>query len=581
LSNWLDEDDRGTASPKKSAASSSCSFLRGNKSATTSGPAGIKSPLGAAASRAQDVAANGKAVARSDFDAFLDSDGDDDDDDYLNGGGGFRSSTIATTSANNSKATSKRAAVSASTPISASNEVPSVGKSDLPQRVVAAALGLPSAAAAAPSSTSNRAPPVTGVDPTAGTQPAAAAAKDSAAAAWLDDSDNEGDDDSDGLGGGGFRSNGRPPRLVGKPPSSTAAAAPTTPMRSHDSTRVPPRSNGSAQQPPSSSNVGPPFSREGVLSPKNNQTDSSANSNGISRAKPPTIKTTTTERSLSPQQANFKSNSSDSSSSTNSANSSSSSGRPTSVKGADIPSSQPSSGRAGGNERGNSSSNKGIAPPPPSTPQAGSNRLSSTSSSSSTASITSNGTSAPLSQPSPQAPRTPNHVKDTRKVQRKHQSLPENMGHAMPKTGNWAKNRYIVNNYILLDVLGAGSYAEVNEWLYLTIENVYFRNIIKSTYRYWWSHLYLSECNSNQTSPNIFHIQVRLAKDRNTDTLYAVKVIQRSLKQHKFGGGGGGATQTEEEVKREIAIMKKLNHPHVLRLFEVMDDPKVSMCTCA
>jgi [calcium/calmodulin-dependent protein kinase] kinase len=69
---------------------------------------------------------------------------------------------------------------------------------------------------------------------------------------------------------------------------------------------------------------------------------------------------------------------------------------------------------------------------------------------------------------------------------------------------------------------------------------------------------------------------VRLAKDRNTDTLYAVKVIQRSLKQHKFGGGGGGgATQTEEEVKREIAIMKKLNHPHVLRLFEVMDDPKV------
>jgi hypothetical protein len=69
-------------------------------------------------------------------------------------------------------------------------------------------------------------------------------------------------------------------------------------------------------------------------------------------------------------------------------------------------------------------------------------------------------------QPAPQplqAPHTPNHVKDTHKVQRKHQSLPENMGHAMPKTGNWAKNRYIVNNYILLDVLGAGSYAEVGQ----------------------------------------------------------------------------------------------------------------------
>ena len=66
---------------------------------------------------------------------------------------------------------------------------------------------------------------------------------------------------------------------------------------------------------------------------------------------------------------------------------------------------------------------------------------------------------------------------------------------------------------------------------------------------------------------------MRLAKDRNTDALYAVKVIQRSLKQHKFSGGGAG----EEEVKQEIAIMKKLNHPHVLRLFEVMDDPKVGV----
>jgi len=44
-------------------------------------------------------------------------------------------------------------------------------------------------------------------------------------------------------------------------------------------------------------------------------------------------------------------------------------------------------------------------------------------------------------------------------------------------SGNWAKNRYIVNNYILLSVLGTGSYAEV-----------------------------------------------RLAKDRNTDQVFAVKV---------------------------------------------------------
>ena len=31
-----------------------------------------------------------------------------------------------------------------------------------------------------------------------------------------------------------------------------------------------------------------------------------------------------------------------------------------------------------------------------------------------------------------------------------------------------------------------------------------------------------------------------------------------------------------DDVKREIAIMKRLSHPHVLRLYEVMDDPKVN-----
>ena len=36
-------------------------------------------------------------------------------------------------------------------------------------------------------------------------------------------------------------------------------------------------------------------------------------------------------------------------------------------------------------------------------------------------------------------------------------------------------------------------------------------------------------------------------------------------------------TEGMDEVRREIAIMKKLLHPNVLRLFEVLDDPKVSI----
>ncbi len=94
--------------------------------------------------------------------------------------------------------------------------------------------------------------------------------------------------------------------------------------------------------------------------------------------------------------------------------------------------------------------------------------------------------------------------------------------------GDWLNKRYIVNNYILLDILGEGSYAEV-----------------------------------------------RLCKERTSDSLYAMKIISKDMLSKRK------STHNSEtffdDIRREIAIMKKLLHPNVLRLFEVLDDPKVSV----
>jgi hypothetical protein len=127
-------------------------------------------------------------------------------------------------------------------------------------------------------------------------------------------------------------------------------------------------------------------------------------------------------------------------------------------------------------------------------------------------------------------PVTPGHqqhsVKDTTDVRRKKASLPSVQPHPKPVAGSWLSSRHIVNNYILLESLGTGSYGEV-----------------------------------------------RLCKERTTDKLFAIKIITKDmLKKKKVGQDSSHL----DDVKREIAIMKKLSHPNVLRLYEVMDDPNVN-----
>jgi BR serine/threonine kinase len=58
---------------------------------------------------------------------------------------------------------------------------------------------------------------------------------------------------------------------------------------------------------------------------------------------------------------------------------------------------------------------------------------------------------------------------------------------------------------------------------------------------------------------------VKLATHRETNEQVAIKIIEKSLFQTQSG--------LEDKIKREIALMRLLDHPHILKLLEVCESP--------
>ncbi|KAI9342765.1 kinase-like domain-containing protein [Zopfochytrium polystomum] len=77
------------------------------------------------------------------------------------------------------------------------------------------------------------------------------------------------------------------------------------------------------------------------------------------------------------------------------------------------------------------------------------------------------------------------------------------------------------------------------------------------------------------------HGKVKLCVDTETNEQYAIKIVEKHARK-RFGGRSLSQRTMEgedpinphlEKIKREIAILKKVNHPNVVGLKEVIDDP--------
>ena len=67
------------------------------------------------------------------------------------------------------------------------------------------------------------------------------------------------------------------------------------------------------------------------------------------------------------------------------------------------------------------------------------------------------------------------------------------------------------------------------------------------------------------------HGKVKMGRDTKQGDIVAIKIVQRFSKRRRLGKLGS----PEDKVKKEVAILKKARHPHVVSLLEVIDDPEL------
>ncbi len=68
------------------------------------------------------------------------------------------------------------------------------------------------------------------------------------------------------------------------------------------------------------------------------------------------------------------------------------------------------------------------------------------------------------------------------------------------------------------------------------------------------------------------HGKVKLARNLENGDKVAIKIIQRYSRKRRLGKIS--TVSPEDKTKREIAILKKIRHPNVVGLYEVIDDPE-------